>query len=254
MPLTVPASKPYPNPLASLPARWDKTPPEGARQITCEILWGAMGGPANCVEINAQNLDPQTFSQIAAMSVDNSLCGSDVVFLFPDTQETLSVPAYLPKAICEVFTQTRQFWVSCPNALPSDITRLTILNTTPPPVVIPVTNEQNIASTNAISVSASGSQQLVPATINGTLEDVYATYAFNNSASGQITWTLTDGTAKVIAQGVNVSANGTQSAGVLLNLNDVAIRFKGGLLFTWVTSGTLTAPSTVSFNVYYRQP
>ena len=108
MPVTVPPAINYPSPLLSQPDRYMQVPPEGARMIPCEIDWGTMGSGGTLItsmSINLQNNSTKTFTQICSLAVDNSACCSDVQFVFPDTAETMTIPAYTPKCIVPVFTK-----------------------------------------------------------------------------------------------------------------------------------------------------
>jgi len=258
MSLTVPPAKNYTSPLASVPTVWDSTPVEGNRMIVCEIDWGTMGGTNNCVNINLQNNSYANFSQIVALAVDNSQSGADIQFIFPDTAETTTVPAYTPKTIVPVFTNMTQFYVSAPNASTEDISRFSIHNSLPPPVSIPTTQEQNVAAVNSIGISTSGSQAVVASSINGTMEALYIQHALNADAAGaNVVWTLKDGTGKTVAVGTDVVgyASGTEqtSVGESFTLSGINVRFNQGLVFSW-TSNQILGGSFYSVNAYYRTP
>lgn len=253
MALSVPPSKNYQSPLIAVPTKWDQTPVEGSKLIPCEVDWGVMGGPSNCIAFNLQNNATLNFSQIVALSIDNSACGSDIEFIFPDTTETLSIPAYTPKTIVPVFTNQTQFWLSSPNAQSEDVTRFSILNSMPPPIAVPTTQEQNVSVYNNVLIFTTGSQQLVASSIDGTLENAFLSYAGNSGSAGEATWEIIDGNNNVIAGGTILQGAGLVMSPIF-NVNDVRIRFQNGLSLTWTTTGSLSSSSAIGVNLYYRTP
>jgi hypothetical protein len=250
----------YPNQLTSFPTRTGVTPPEGERMIQVEIDWGSMGGSQNCVFVNLQNNAVMNFSQIVSFSVDNSACGGDVQFIFPENSETLEIPAYIPKAIAEVFTSQTQFYVKGQGVIAGDITRFTILNYLPPPVVVPTSQEQNTAVVSNISINAggSGSTQIVPLGVNGTVE---AISVFSNIGAGAASfveagWAIEDGetSPKILAGGTSGGTAGGTVGAQVYGLSNLSIRFVNGLVFDWtVLSGAATSGG-FTVNVYYRTP
>jgi hypothetical protein len=261
MALNIPPAANYQSPLISVPTRSGAGPVEGNKLIVCEIDWANMGGPSNCVSINLQNNATLNFSQIVSISCDNSACGADIQFIFPDTLETMTVPAYTPKLIIPVFTNQTQFFVSSPNAEPEDVTRFSILNFIPPPIAVPTTQEQNTASGAGINSTIAGTTQLTASTISGTLENVYITWFCSNAAS--CTWALENGAGKVIFSGEVAGGNapgGTEGVPAatdtwieVLDIQDVHARFQAGLKF--VISNVNGTPLQF-FNVFlaYRTP
>ena len=255
MSLIIPPAKNYQSPLVSIPNNLMKTPPEGAQMIVCEIDWGAMGGPSNCVYLNLQNNAAMNFSQITALSVDNSQCGADIQFLFPDTAETLSIPAYSPKVICPVFTNQTQFYILAPMAQTTDKTFFSILNTLPPPIAVPTTQEQNVAANNSISIISSGSPgttQIVPAGVNGTLEGLFVGWTMGGSTATYMQWQLVDGASNVVA-GNQATLGAGQGSGTGFDLTDLRVRFVNGLKINW-TSQNVGYTSFLAVNAYYRTP
>lgn len=254
MGIIIPVATNYQSPLTAVPTRWqNESPPEGPSMIPCEIDWGSMGGTAKCVYINVQNNTYANFSQIVALSVDNSNCGADVEFVFPDTAETITIPAYSPKVVVPVFTNQVQFYVSAPNAASEDITRFSIHNVLPPPIALPTTQEQNAAVFNNITaqVTAPGTLQLVPASISGTLETLFATVNAGATA-GILIFTLQDGNSTVIAGGQTTALSGGSSV-IVLDLQQIRVRFQSGIKFV-SSSATLSSGSACSINLYYRTP
>ena len=264
MAITVPGTAVnYPNALlavglnnACLPG--GQTPYNGPQCVPVEINWGTMGGASKVVGFNLGNAGgTRAFTQIAALRVDNSNSGAEVEFLFTDTQETYTVPAYEPYALFPIFTKALQFYVvSALNGEiveTNDTTRFTLFNFVPPPVVVPAGAEQNSSSASNIS-SATASTTLVAAGVNGTLENASVFFAANFANSGMGTWTIQDGsgTPKIIAQGTIQGSSGDKVNLQLLNMPNLATRFTNGLYFT--STQTAVLGGTYSANVFYRTP
>jgi hypothetical protein len=212
-----------------------------------------MGGAANCVSLNLYGGAAQTISQICALSVDNSASAADVVFIFPDTAQTYVVKAQTPVATFAVFTNQTQFFVSAPNAQAADVTRFGVLNSLPYPVALSeAVPAQETASATAINLAATGSTQIVPAGIYGTIQTISVSYDLG-AGSPQVPFTLTDGTGKLLAQASGGSAGSGATWIVVLNLSGLAIRFQNGVKFN-VSAAVGTAGSTASVNLYYTTP
>jgi hypothetical protein len=250
MPLAIPPAVNYPSPLIALPTKWENTPPEGPMIVPCEIDWGIMGGSNNNVSINMQNNAVLNFSQIVALSVDNSNCGADVQFVFPDTTETMTVPAYTPKLIIPVFTNQTQFFVYAPLAQSEDITRFSIHNTLPPPIAVPVTAEQNIAGVAGVNISA-GTTQIVPANISGTLETMIVFVSMTTSAI--INFNIQDGNGAVIATAQLPGPLSGNAYVEPIDLQNVRVRFQNGIKLV-ITTPTGSTDGSVMVNLYYRTP
>lgn len=253
MGISVPPAINYQSPLVALPTRWDQPPNEGSKIIPVEVDWATMGGTSNTVAFNLQNNATLEFSQIVAISIDNSACGADIQFIFPDTSETLSIPAYSPKIIVPVFTNQRQFWLTAPNAESEDITRFALLNSLPPPIAVPTTQEQNFDVFINTNVAGSSNTQLLAAAINGTLENISVNFCCGGDAGvSNFQWTIQDGNSNVIAGG-QVRANANQNT-PQLSLNDLRVRFQSGLKLIWTNSGNLGVNAVLPINLYYRTP
>lgn len=252
MPLNVPPAKNYASPLIAVPTRYAETPPEGAQMIPCEVDWGTMGGPNNCVFFNLQNNAVMNFSQMVALSVDNSACGADIVFIFPDTTETLAIPAYSPKVICEIFTNQTQFYLSAPNAASEDITRFSIQNTLPPPIAVPTSQEQTTAAAGA-EYSETGITEIVAPGISGTIESL-SVYGYSaGTSNATLVFDIEDGSTPPVKvfQGTTVSSANIFTFPIV-ELSDLRVRFQNGLKIN-VTSLTGNGVGLVA-NVYYRTP
>lgn len=256
MALNIPPAVNYQSPLVAVPSVSGNPPNEGQKLIACEIDWATMGGANNCVSINLQNNATLSFRQITALSVDNSTCGSDVRFIFPDTTETVTIPAYSPKVIVPVFTNQTQFFVQAIGEQPEDVTKFSILNFVPPPIAVPVSLEQNIASVANIPVTSSGNQQIIASSISGTIEAMTINY-YGSTASGaaSVAWALRDGssTPVIMTQGINAFQSGANQ-GTVVQLSNLQLRFQNGINFVFVVTGTPAAGSVFMVNLYYRTP
>lgn len=254
MPLNVPPAVNYPSPLNAVPSRWGKDPIEGPKQIPVEIDWGSMGGNSKTINFNLQNNSTLAFSQIVAISVDNSACGADIEFIFPDTLETTQIPAYSPKVVFPVFSNMTQFYLSAPTAQSEDITRFSILNAMPPPIAVPTSQEQEaIGVTGGIDVTTAGPFQIVPASISGTLEGCFVSAWIDaNASGGHLEVHFLDGASSYLATGtLGCQGSGTAN-GILFDNPNMRVRFNNGISISWaktnLTSGLMMP------NLYYRTP
>lgn len=249
----------YQSPLNAIPIRVGTEPKEGRKIIPVEIDWGTMGGPNNTVSLNLQNNATLEFSQIIALSIDNSQCGGDIQFIFPDTSVTLTIPAYSPATIVEVFTNQTQFFVTNLGEQTEDITRFSILNFLPPPIAVPTTQEQNTVNSAGISSAVSGTTAIVAAGINGSIEGVHINWFTSVNASAN--WSLTDGTGKTLFTGEVAGGNynnGTIGLAVdqflnVLDIDDVRVRFTNGLNFN-IVAGTAATIQFFNVAILYRTP
>ena len=257
MTITVPPTVPYQSPLNPIPTYLaDATgnpPPEGCQLVPCEIDWGTMGGANNACSLNVQNNQTLNFSRICALKVDNSQCGSDVLFIFPDTSEVLTIPAYSPATIFTVFTNMTQFSVSAPNAESEDVTRFILLNFVPFPASVGVSTEQETAVFGNIAATGAASTQLVPAGINGRVEAVFVAFQIPTGGGDIAQFVIEDGNGNVIVGGQVQSSAGGAMNPTPISINPMLVRFFNGLKFV-IVSSDLPATSTASVNVLYRTP
>lgn len=258
MPLTIPPAKNFASPLVMQVSRMGTEPVEGRRQVNCEVPWSQY--PGNCVNFNMNSNATLDWSQTVALVVDNSSCGADVTFYFPDSGDTLTIPAYNPKTICEVFTASKQFYlITALNSqvvLSNDVTRFILLNYMPPPIAVPTSEEQNVAALSAIVAGGSTvpSTTLVASTISGTLETLYVYRGSPQtglSGPGSQTWSIEDGTSKVFANGTFAGGNLSSWNVPVLQLSGLRYRFSGGLVF--IQAGD-NLGGTWSVNAGYRAP
>lgn len=255
MPLTIPPSVNYPSPLLAVPSRLGRKPPEGRKSVPVEIIWGTMGGAEKCVNFNLQNNATLPVTQIVTLQVDNSACGADVQYIFPDTNETVSIPAYSPYVVVPVLSNLQQFFVVSPNSQTGDATRFQLLNFVPPPVAVPPTTAQLAAVDSEIPI-VNGTTQLVPSTVSGTVEGcaIGATLLNAFALAYQVTFTIADGLGK------NILGSGFYMPGTISNvtaprsfaLPNLNVRFEQGLILT--QAGTGTPDGTLFVNLYYRTP
>jgi hypothetical protein len=251
MPIVLPPSVNYPSPLNSIVCRWDNEPSEGNRFIPCEVDWATMGGADNAVSMQLYGNAAQTLSQILALSVDNSGCGADVQFVFPDTSQVYTIPAYEPACVLPVFTNALSFYVICPNAATEDVTRFSVHNSLPPPSSLSVSKEQNIATSGTIASNVATSTQVIPLGVNGTIEALSITAQLNGSSNAATEVQLIDGNNIPVWTGQVSSNNSVNVNLTLANLSDLSVRFNGGLTFK---VSTAIAAGAFAVNVYYRTP
>lgn len=252
MPISIPPSVNYQSPLNAIPSRVLSAPKEGNHQIPCEILWGTMGGANKCVAFNIQNNATLEISQIAAIKVDNSACGASIQFIFPDTMETITVPAYMPDAIVPVFSNGLQFYVQAVAPINTDVTRFQLLNFLPPPVVVPTTEEQQTLVVGNISAAAAGVLQILPTNVSGTIQGVQVSFGVASPAGdSNAIITIQDGNAKLIAR-VPVFVKSGVPANIAFPFMDIDVRFQSGLQA--IISGLLIPAGEYNVNLFYRLP
>jgi hypothetical protein len=249
MPLTLPAFAQYQGVLPPLRGLWNAAPAEGDRFVNAEIDWGTLGGsPAyTCVQFQLSGNSPVAFSQIVALSVDNSRCGADVDFVFPDSGFVLTVPAHA-QLVAPVFTNALMFYANAPGAVATDTTILQILNSLPPPVALLPSSEQQQSFATAISLTSNSSTQLIANTVTGTLNAIQMSFSgIPATATGISTVALVDGAGSTLwAAFVSAPQPGPVS------LSGLEKRFVHGLSLV-VSSATLSAGAIVP-NVYYTVP
>ncbi len=265
MPLTLPPAVNFPSPLRSLPSLSQDEPREGRQQVPIEILWGTMGGTSKCIIFNLTNQGTLNISQISALKIDNSSCGADVSFIFPDTLETIDIPAGTPLAVVPVLSNSRTFYVSSPNAISTDETRFQVLNYAIDPASVDTSPAKNIASSQGILWDGPApktiSTQLIAAGINGTLDQMLVyksgndpTFAGNNYASV----TIKDGNGNfLISDWRYAQTNNTVSLNniPLFTASDLNWRFQNGLIAEFrALSGWATGSQYGNYFATYSQP
>jgi hypothetical protein len=248
LPITIPAFSPYQGTLFPLRGLWRTPPEEGPRFVNAEIAWGTLGGtpPINTVQFALSGNSPVAFSQIVAMSVDNSRCGGSVDFLYPDSGFVLTVPAY-NQGVYPVFTNALMFYAIAQGAVAPDVTIIQILNSMPPPVAIQPSSEQQNVSVSVGNGPANGTVAVVPAGVSGTLNG-FTVLAAPVAPSGSTALAqLIDGTGKVLWSGTLVAP-----ANLADNMTNLHVRFQNGI--NLVISGSTLTSGDISVNVYYAVP
>lgn len=263
MSLAIPASVNYPSPLVAVPSYMQDEPNEGRKQVPCEILWGSMGGTLKCVSFNLQNNATLNISQISTLKVDNSASGADVVFIFPDTSDTVTVPGGAPYVLVPVFSNATQFFVSAPTALSGDVTRFQILNYQTEPVDVPAGVEAQPANSSGVVLDGSGpvTTQLIPASVvTGTLETILLGITPNVAlgANSKSTFTVQDGNGNNFINAWSFfifSATPPTPSNTIINIPSANWRFQNGLkvIFTPV-SGWTTGSLNGNYFANYKTP
>lgn len=237
MSILVPAAVNYPSPLVALPSKMmNQEPPEGRMQIPITVDWATMGGANNCVAFNFQNNATLPMSKISALSVDNSDCGMDVRFVFPDTGETITVPALTPKLIIEIPTNGTSFYLVGTLNLqieePGDQTRFSILNYVPPPIAVPITTAQTPAGNGILIVDGASTTNLLDNSYRGSLRGFrfdYNSPPAGASADGIVVFKLVDGTGANLCW-MSVSCKSGQTSNFnLANMQNMNIRYAQGI-------------------------
>lgn len=239
----------------AVPSVMFREPKEGRKSITQSIAWSRpMAAGMRAVNINMQNNATLEFSQICGLIVDNSECGTDLDFVFPDTNVVISIPAYAPYTVLDVLTNQTQFFVIAKAPLTVDYTSFSILNFAPPPVAVPITRQQLTASIGSIAVTGAGTTQIIPATVSGTLQGLNITFACPTPAvSFNDAFNLVDGASNRLWTGNVAQQNSGSGVNIVLVDNSgLSLRFSGGLTLT--QTGGFTPGATLDVNAYYLTP
>lgn len=246
MPITIPEFVQFQAPLFPLRGLWNSAPQEGDRFVNAEIDWGSPGlFGVSCVQFQLSGNSPLAFSQIVALSVDNSRCGSDVDFIFPDSGFILTVPAF-NQGIYPVFTNALMFYVNSPLAELGDITIAQILNSMPPPVAIQPSREQQQASVGAIN-PVTGTTQIIPPGTAGTLNAFSIAYGNLAPATGGSAGLELLGPSLLWAGFISTAPTEGQ-----FTMSGLDVRFSNGVQLA-VNSSSLTA-GYLTVNLYYSVP
>lgn len=255
-----PLARNYASPVVAQPTKWwNALPTEGPKVIPIAIDWGAgMGGASNCVEVDCQIAQYETISQIVALNIDNTRCGSDIIFWFADTQSTITIPAY-EFALVPVFTNLIRFTVNAVDTIgANDATAFEVLNTMPPPVSLPASQLQTLAGGTAFNLPANvaGATILAP-TVSGTL--IALTVALDGksglAAPFDLVLQLKDGTGQVLwAAQPTFQTVSVETHANLVQLSGLNLRFKGGLTMAATMDAGFAPLLFVTPLVYYRTP
>lgn len=251
MPLTLPPFGQYQSPIVPLRGLWRSAPREGDFFVNIEIDWAIyLAQGVGAVQLQFAGNSPVAMSQIVALAVDNSRCGADIQFQFPDSGSELAVPSH-EGGVFPCFTNALMFYVIGGATVPGDISVFQVCNSMPPPVALSATFAQNHASATGIG-TANGTTPIIAAGTSGTLNTISLSIELQGGAAIESLFlSLVDGTGRTVWVGVyNVPAGGVLNQSV--NLPGLALRFADGLGLmvsaSSVTSGYLTA------NLYYSTP
>lgn len=260
MPLTVPPAKNFPSPLIALPSFMQDEPREGRMQVPVEILWGTMGGTSKSVSFNLQQGSTLPVSQISTLKVDNSNCSADILIVFPDTGETIPVPAYAPLQVVPVFSNGLQFYVTAPYAGSADVTRMQLLNYRAAPVSVAQTGQAQRRCGIVYNITlATVTLDLLSGTgiTKGTITGIDLMLSIKNAANTLISAQLMDGGGGTAfgSSSVYVGA-GDPSANVpLIRQSDLSLSFVNTIA---LKIDATTVPGAglayVSANIYFTAP
>lgn len=245
MPLTIPPFNQYQSPIVPLRGLWNSAPPEGDRFVSAEIDW-LVTTTQQAVQFAISANSPVAFSQIVALAVDNSRCGSDVDFVFSDSGFVLTVPAH-EQCVAPVFTNALMFYVIGQSAAAGDVTAFSVLNSMPPPIMVAPPSGQNHAVVGAIAV-ANGSTPIVPPPTSGMLNTISMSIAMTAGVAAVV---LQDGLGRSIwGQTFELPTGASQT--FLVNLTGLNVRFVNGL--SCVVSGVTATGGPIDVNVYFTTP
>lgn len=263
MAISVPPAVNFQSPINALVSLSQDQPTEGRQQIAAEILWATMGGTNKAVAFNLSGLANIRISQISALKIDNSACGADVQFIFPDTSEVITIPGGSPYSLVPVFSNSLTFYVYAPNASPEDIIRFIALNyQIEPAEVDAILGAAFSAGANATwALPGPVTANVIPAGVNGTLRKFLLSIAPLTIPSVTLLafLTLRDGAGTVFIPTwrIGVASNMARITAniVILDLPDINVRFRNGLFLDWtVTSGGTGINWPVNTFASYTQP
>lgn len=256
MPLTIPPFSQFQGQLIPLRGLWDSAPVEGDRFLNAEIDWLTSTGNLTAQQFSVGGNSPVSLSQIVALYVDNSRCGSDVSFIFPDSAFELVCPAH-NQVLAPVLTNALMFYAVANNANAGDVTVLQILNSLPPPIPIAPSVTQNHASPGNVTINPGGTNSFIPQPINGTLNSLALTATPTSGASGTGSFLVTIQDNAIPTPHVlwstflSLPASTTQT--FQINVNNLNVRFTNGTMI--IVSGTSNIVSgLVTGNCYYSTP
>lgn len=243
MPLIIPAFDQYQAPIVPLRGLWNAAPKEGDQMVNCEVDW-LVTTKQTAVQFAFSGNSPVALSQIVALAIDNSRCGADVAFQFPDSNWELVVPAH-NQLVSPVFTNALMFYANAPKAAVGDMTVFQVFNSMPPPVPIPGADAQNIAAPAGLPFG-NGTTPVVPASVNGTLNSIAGNFVIS-TAGEAAELLLIDGTGRTLAYFFAEGAGPTP-----LTASGLSVRFQGGI--SCVISGSNVTAGGISLNLYYTTP
>lgn len=227
---------------------WNTAPAEGDKFISCEVDWGQTVPLGQAVQCALSGNSPVNFSQIVAMTVDNTRCGSDVQFVFTDSGFVLQVPAY-NQGVYPVFTNALMFYVIATNAAGDDVTSFNIHNSMPPPVQISNTQEVNQASVTGIDINNAGTFPVIPASVAGGTITGF-NIMIESAIDGTATLILKDGNGTILWE---LAATLTVGQSTPITVTGLRLRFFNGVQFQVLTP-TGSGAAVANINIYYGVP
>lgn len=252
MPITLPPFAQYQGQLVPLRGLWNKAPKDGDRFVNIELDWVSATANKSSVYVNLASSSAVPLSQIVALYVDNSRCGSDVDFLFPDSAFQITMPGNA-QALFPVLTNSLGFYATATSPAAGDMTIVQICNSMPPPIPLLQARSQNAdATVGGVSVATNSTTVIVAAGVNGSLNAFSIGGGVTAGGSGgSVTLALQDGTGRKLWQSTfSVPTNLRDTLQAALSGLDQ--RFVNGL--SLVVSATSGLTGTIVCNVYYTTP
>jgi hypothetical protein len=247
VPQVIPPFDQYQAPVIPLRGLWNKAPAEGDMFATFEIDW-MITTQQRAVQIAFNANSPVAFSQIAALAVDNRRSGYDVDFVFPDSNFTVTVPAYT-QTIFPVFTNAMMFYaVAAEGVVAGNVTVFQVLNSIPPPLQLNPTAMQTANAVNAVQLHNGATAQVIPPGISGTLNGFLITINFAQTLGA--TLELIDGAGTVLwADGTA----GTTGNSQIIQISGLHVRFVNGVQLV-VSGVSVPDQAQANVNLFYTTP
>jgi hypothetical protein len=249
---------------ASLPSNTLKPPVEGNRTVPVEINWLSAGqAPRYTIHFNARSQQTLSISQIAALHIDNSNCGSSMHVAFPDTQFEVVVGAN-QVGFYPIVTNSLEFWCWIDTTpLAQDKTIIQVLNFLPPPILFstqpggtsvgtvrevdtaaplqggPITDTGTVSLATPLTINFGGTAGATAAAALDNLSGASGATAGPLTRSGTGTWAVAAG----LSSPISVANGGTGRTS--LTANAVMVGNGTGA----VTSSTITSDNGTTLSV-----
>lgn len=243
---TIPPFAQYQQPMFPLRGLWNAVPAEGDKFVSVYLDWSTIN--ASAVQFALAGNSPVAISQIVALVVDNSRCGADIDFLFPDSGFVLSVPAY-NGGVFPVFTNALMFYAVASQAPGSSgITVFQILNSMPPPVAIAPSSIQNSVTETGVPLHTVGNTYVpvLPAPTSGRLTGFQISWSNSTDTSPTANLDIIDGTTAIKWAGTIEGTSGQ------MTVNNMNVRFSGGLQLGIL--GSDYSSGTLFITLFYTSP
>lgn len=227
---------------------WHNPPPEGDYFVNVTLDWSSINTAA--VQFALAGNSPVSISQIVALSVDNSRCGADIDFMFPDSGFVLSVPAY-NSGVYPVFTNALMFYAVASQAPGSaGLTIFQILNSMPPPISIAPSSIQNSTTETGIALHTPGGNTyftILPAGTSGRITGFQFNWSGSTDTLPNTNLDLVDGTASILWAGTIAGTSGQMTSPAGMN-----VRFSNGLQLGIL--GSDYSSGTLFITLFYTSP